>query len=53
MLLCAYLTGAMAYPSKMILVFNDADVESMLRAKEDGMTAEELVRKIEEFRLSL
>lgn len=39
---------------KMIIVLNDADVEAMLRAKEDGRTAEELVgKKIEEFRLSM
>jgi len=39
---------------KMIIVFNDADVESMLRAKKDGGVAEDLVgKKIEEFRLSM
>jgi len=39
---------------KMILVFNDEDVESMLSAKEDGRGPEEVVgKKIEQFRLSM
>ncbi|MGF7133085.1 hypothetical protein P3T40_004576 [Paraburkholderia sp. EB58] len=39
---------------KMILVFNDVEVESMLSAKEDGRVPEEMVeKKIEQFRLSI
>lgn len=39
---------------KLILVFNDEDVRSMLLAKRDGRRPEEVVeQKIEEFRLSI
>lgn len=39
---------------KLILVFNDEDVHSMLSAKRDGRSPEEVVeQKIEQFRLSI
>lgn len=39
---------------KMILVFDDEEIEAMLSAKEDGRVPEELVgKKIEQFRLSM
>ncbi len=39
---------------KMILVFDDVEVESMLSAKEDGRVPEAMIgKKIEHFRLSI
>ena len=38
---------------KLILILNDADLESMLLAKSDGRIEEVIGRKIEDFRLSM